>query len=448
MRPSELYCRPPWDPHRVEGGRVELPADDQPSFDLPVPEDADDPAVRAELVAADQAARELREMLPSERRVPLAELRRAIAQEDPRRTLATRDPRVRVEMVQREGGTTMTEAAVARGLRWLAIHQMPNGRWKLERFAQSHRCRDDCQHRGAIRSDSAATSLALLPFLGAGQTHQHGRYRDVVERGLTWLLAVQSDDGDLRYDSDLQASMYAHGQATIVLCEAYEMTGDAMLREPAQRAVDFLVGAQHRRGGWRYQPGQAGDMSVQGWQLMALQSARIAGLQVPLETLARSERFLDRVMASDGYRYRYQRRSGPSAVMTAEAMLCRMYLGSSPRNESIQAGVAWLVAQHLPSGAEPNFYYWYYATQSLHHVGGWEWELWNRRMREILVDLQITQGHAAGSWDPIGPHGPSGGRLYSTALATCCLEVYYRHAPIFRGVENDELPVWEEFVRR
>ncbi len=115
----------------------------------------------------------------------------------------------------------------------------------------------------------AATALALLPFLGAGQSPNQGRYRDSIEHGLQWIVAHQKPDGDLQGAGS--GRMYAHGLASIVLCEALAMSGDESLRPAAQRAIDFIVHAQHRRGGWRYHPGEEGDTSVEGWQLMALQ---------------------------------------------------------------------------------------------------------------------------------------------------------------------------------
>jgi uncharacterized protein YfaS (alpha-2-macroglobulin family) len=114
--------------------------------------------------------------------------------------------------------------------------------------------------------------------------------------------------------------MYAHGQATIVLCEAYAMEGDEALRDAAQKAVDFIVEAQHIEGGWRYSPGQPGDTSVLGWQLMALQSARAAGLNVPPETLELADQYLDSVQHNGGARYSYIRGQNPTHVMTAEAI--------------------------------------------------------------------------------------------------------------------------------
>jgi hypothetical protein len=276
-----------------------------------------------------------------------------------------------------------------------------------------------------------------LPFLGAGQTHQTGIYKDTVAQGLRWLLEVQAGSGDLRGNSSGNSGMYAHGQGAIVLCEAYALTRDEQLRDAAQRSINFIVEAQHGAGGWRYHPGDKGDTSVLGWQLMAMQSARAAELDVPLEALDLSSIYLDSVQYDDGSRYAYQPNRRPTHVMTAEALLCRMYLGWTKEFAGLDQGVRYLSREHMPNKDGTNFYYWYYSTQVLHHFGGRAWKKWNLVMRDILVRSQKKRGHEAGSWDPEGGHASQGGRLYSTALAVCTLEVYYRHAPIFRQLELD-----------
>ena len=94
-----------------------------------------------------------------------------------------------------------------------------------------------------------------------------------------------------------------------------------------------------------------------------------------------------------------------------------------------------MLESHPPRRNELGIYYWYYATQTLHHYGGQEWEQWTSHMRDVLVDTQQKEGHAAGSWSPLGQHSDAGGRVYQTALSACTLEVYYRHLPIFRQVK-------------
>ncbi len=410
---------------RSEGGDAAMIVRDDPQYDLPVMEKPKDEQQKRALIAADQEARELRldPNAPLPHMPELSEIKEVIGSSDvPRRMLAARDPRVRVEMVKQEGGTTMTEASVARGLRWISTQQLSDGGWGLR----------------SSRSDAAGTSLALLPFLGAGQTHQTGIYRDDVAKGLRWLIEHQKTDGDLRINTGGNHGMYAHGQAAIVLCEAYAMTGDEQLRIPAQKAIDFIVNAQHPAGGWRYSPGQAGDTSVVGWQLMALQSARAAKLTVPETTLKLADQFLDSVAQQDGAQYGYQPGRASTETMTAEGLLCRVYLGwNKQQNPQLADGVKWLNDNHLPNARKTNMYYWYYGTQVMHHYGGPQWERWNREMRNVLTETQISSGKDAGSWNTGGPHGGAGGKLYMTSLATCTLEVYYRHAPIFRQLKLD-----------
>ena len=339
----------------------------------------------------------------------------------------------RHEILLRRGGSPETEQAVAAALAWLAAHQSPDGRWDADGFTR--RCPDvqPCGGEGTLtQEDTAITGLALLAFLGAGHTHRDGQYASVVTKGLRWLISQQRGDGDLRG----QGRMYSHGIATIALCEAYALTRDPVLWEPAYRAAMFVVQAQNpTTGGWRYQPRAViCDTSVYGWQLLALRSARLAGVPVPDETWQRAARWLPRVswgkaggLAS--YLERSMDRHGPTPPMTAEALACRLFLGVPTTDPGVQEAVAYL-SEHLPDYRLRNVYYWYYASLSLSQVGGEAWKLWNEQMKTILLRTQRRSGHAKGSWDPAYnvAWDTVGGRIYTTALSTLCLEVYYRYA--------------------
>ncbi len=349
-------------------------------------------------------------------------------------TFVGRNAESRARLAKAEGGTIASEAAVARGLEWLARHQNANGSWSLNRFNKAGDCRGRCTHAGG-HSDTSATALALLPFLGAGQTQLKGDYTTVVRKGLYWLTHQQRPDGDLRGSGI--GRMYAHGQASIVLCEAFALTRDESLRAPAQKALDFIIAAQHKAGGWRYSPGQAGDTSVVGWQLMALRSGQIAYLNVPQETFDKANKFIDSVQRdSSGGRYSYMPKGGENPTMTAEALLCRQYAGWPQSHPGMISGSKWLLEEHPPGRGAADLYYWYYATQVFHHMGGAHWEQWNSRIRDLLVAKQETKGHLAGSWTPMSRShvDQSGGRLYATSLSICTLEVYYRHLPLYRSV--------------
>ena len=356
----------------------------------------------------------------------------------PNHMYAGRNPLARARMVKTSGGTNETEAAVARALIFLSRHQREDGSWSLHDHHKTKDCDDTCKKGlGNKRSDMSATAMSLLPFLGAGQTHTQGNYQKEVRAGLEWILTNQGEDGSLLGKGGGNTGMYAHGQAAIVLCEAYALTGDPDLKGPAQQALYYIIHAQHGAGGWRYKPGEAGDTSVVGWQLMALQSGRHAGnLRVPVRTLDLAGKFLDSVernnpkLYKDGSRYGYMPGQAASETMTAEGLLCRLYLGWPTTHDGIEGGVDYLLDEHMPDPEKANIYYWYYATQLMHHVGGQDWQEWNSKMSATLLKMQSKKGHSAGSWDPKGKFSNEGGRIYMTALATCILEVYYRHMPM------------------
>ena len=179
-------------------------------------------------------------------------------------------------------------------------------------------------------------------------------------------------------------------------------------------------------------PDDDSDMSVTGWMVMALQSARMAGIEVPSPVFERIGKFLDSVARDNGARYAYQFNDGATLPLSAEGLLCREYLGWAHNDPRLNAGVEFLLA-NPPDWEKRNVYYWYYATQVLHHMEGKPWRTWNEQMRVLLPKYQEKHGKERGSWDPKGDRwGGSAGRLYVTCLSIYTLEVYYRHMPLYR----------------
>jgi hypothetical protein len=310
------------------------------------------------------------------------------------------------------GGNAESEAAVAAGLDWLSRHQAADGHWTLEGLQ-------------APRKDIAGTALGLLPFLGAGFTHTSkggdGAHAKVIELGLKWLVDRQTKKGDFGED------MYTHALATMALCQAYGLTSDPWLKEPAQHAIDYIVAGQHPTGGWRYVPGQSGDTSVTGWQVQALWMGKNAGLDVPKATLDGVGKWLDSCQTADGgYGY-----TGPQAkpTMTASGLLCRQMLGWDARQPLLTSGIG-LLKQNAP-GSLNSAYFHYYASHALFLSGGRTWDEWNVKMRDHLLKTQEkgdkpgTADHK-GSWPQTGDQFGTTGRVYVTSLALMTLEVYYR----------------------
>ena len=352
------------------------------------------------------------------------------------RSGATRD-----KLAMKGGGTKDSELAVGRGLLWLSKQQKSDGSWVY----------DGKETEEVI----AATGMSLLPFLAAGQTHQMGKdpkdnkYHKTVLAGLKYLIECQSrnskQDGGFGKGS---GNMYAHAIATIALCEAFGMTTDkSLLQKPAQAAINYIMAAQGVNGSWGYQPKSNGDTSIVGWQLQALQSAKLCkDLVVSKEVFTKASRFLDSV-AQGPAKSRYGYNSpGEGLTTTAVGLLSRYYVdGWGPQHPGMNAGVEYLNSSHAPDkifdGGKTtdkyDMYYYYYTTQVMHFFEGDVWLKWNAAMRDALIKLQVADSAKVaknGSWDPdTGPHmGSKCGRLGTTCMALLTLEVYYRHIPLYR----------------
>ncbi|MDB4664429.1 terpene cyclase/mutase family protein [bacterium] len=337
---------------------------------------------------------------------------------------------IKAALLARFGGTIKTQEAVKLGLEWLKRNQTKNGSWSM---------RGPFNDRGFTENKAAATAMALLAFLGDGHTHKKGDYQEVVERGIKWLVSQQDREGFFANDSRSHEQMYAQAQATIAICELYGMSGDSWLRPHAQRAIDFAEKAQSDAGGWRYERNFDSDTSMTGWYVMALESGRSAKLEVNISVLSRVMLYLDDAASYDGAAYGYQARSAPSAAMTAEGLLCRQYIGWKRDHPPMLRGITALLEDTPFNIADQDVYYWYYATQVLHHYGGAPWRAWNDVMKVELPLAQVKTGRESGSWAPQRDRwGKNSGRLYTTCLSLYCLEVYYRHMPLYNTEASKE----------
>ena len=339
-----------------------------------------------------------------------------------------------------------TEEAIEGGLKFLSNFQHSNGSWSLADF----------DSQPIFASDTAATGLSLLAFQGAGYSHRQYQYQKQCQAALDYLISHQKPDGDLYIPmnelSDRNAQFYSHGIAALALCEAFGMTQDERLRQPAQLSIDFLAKTQDPIGGaWRYSPGVESDTSVEGWCMMAIKSADLAGLEVDPSLYDGIKKHLDRAAAGPNQQhlYRYNptaadqpmTRHGlrPSPTMTSVGLLSRLYLGWRRDNPNMVAGADYILKSPPQMGTarspDRDTYYWYYATQIIFHMGGDYWQSWHNALHPMLIETQENSGRYIGSWDPGGPipdrWGKFAGRLYVTTLNLLSLEVYYRHLPIY-----------------
>ncbi len=361
---------------------------------------------------------------------PRAEPRRAGDGQLVPRRLALRTPQNRRHAAWISGGSDATESAVDLALRWLSQNQDADGRWSVARTGGGIDRRDLGQDRPGCgrHADTGITGLALLAFLGAGHSHLDGEHRATVANGLEFLLRSQRSDGCLGGEAQLYDQMYCHGIALLALADAWSFTGDHRLKPAIERGVNYTVQSQSTLdGGWRYRPGDAGDMSQFGWQVMALSSAELGGLQLPERTRSGMHRFLSKATRGQaGGLGCYRPGEGSSPSMTAEALVCRFLLERTPQRTTIEEATAHL-QRFPPTANEVNYYYWYYGTLSMRMAGGEPWREWNERLVTALLSRQIIVGTAAGSWPADGLWSGYGGPVLSTALATLCLESYYRY---------------------
>ena len=351
-------------------------------------------------------------------------------------------------LLKEGGGNAESERAVALGLAWLARQQKPDGSWVYD--------------GGKKEEVIAATGMALLPFLAAGETHKSGkRYQKTVYQGLNYLLRncplVGPNAGKFTGAGD----MYAQAIGTLALCEAYGMTKDrGMLLAGAQASINYIQRAQAANGSWGYQAREAGDTSIVGWQVQALAAAQLSkDIVVSPQVIKRAIDFLDYAAAGSKqsmYGYNDNARAAPATSLTAVGLLSRYYIDKwGPDTAGMADGVLGLMAKapggttKQPRTTKPalDMYYYYYATQVVHFFEGDEWKDWNEGpkskdgtrkggMRDWLIELQRDKekdGANRGSWDPesgfIGRHC---GRLGTTSLSLLTLEVYYRHLPLYK----------------
>ena len=296
-----------------------------------------------------------------------------------------RTPGGRSEGVRYGGGTPQSEEAVERALHWLAVHQRQDGSWNFNHLSDA--CQHYCTHPGSEGSTTAATGLALLPFLGAGYTHKEGEFQDVVA-ARTGLLEEPRHQDLLRQRPPRRLDVRSRpGHDRLVRGLWHDPRCGTEGGGPGR--LDYIAYVQdNNTGGWRYNPGESGDTTVTGWMLMALKSGQMARLNVQSPAIFAAQRFLNSVQNQDGSQYGYQSRK-PRPTTTAVGLLCRMYTGWRRDNPGLVQGVAQLNAW---GPSQDSLYYDYYATQVLFHWAGPEWDTWNRKMREHLISTPGARG--------------------------------------------------------
>lgn len=367
--------------------------------------------------------------------------------------------------LKRHGGGQDTEDAVNLALKYLADNQKHNGSWDPNDGFQRRPswATLDNGYRGAI------TALCTLPFLAAGHSPDHGKYKKEVRRAVEWLMENQTSDGGISYKG--VSEMYTHTVAALALCEAYGLSKDEEIGNAAERAVRYLERTQGARGGWDYNAAvtatdrsfERNDLSISGWAVLALKSAKAVGIKVNKHTMDALSDLYDRHSLKSGETYYADRSHGQldphrkGIGMVGVGLTSRVILDRG-RFEVRNFAAEQLLLENVPTwekfrepsyGAnDPNFntfYGVYYGTLGmflLNNGQGPAWEKWNKSLKSMLLENQVMSGSRKGSWPAADSWiGPIMGDFYSTALGALSLEVYYRYNPMHRPQEDNPEPV-------
>ncbi|MBK8207371.1 MAG: terpene cyclase/mutase family protein [Planctomycetes bacterium] len=375
----------------------------------------------------------------------------------------------------RGGGGRPHDNRVLAALEWLKDHQNHEGHWSATTFSDdSKRANAQKTHNiewvaaGAADGDKGwestadigLTGLALLAFAGAGNSHMSGNYKEAIRYGLAYLKKVQSNDGCFGGKDD-DHFVYNHAIATMAMAEIFGLSGDNDVKLIADKAVDFILKAQNPGLGWRYgvQPG-INDSSVTGWMVMALKSAKMAGLDFDShKSFSDASEWFKMVTADvNGYpktgydapgsnnaRLRTASDYEHNPTMDAIYITSMLWTGKADLNDRVLKSHARVCVEksYLPTWehSKVDFYYWYMASMALYQVGGSTWATWEKAMARTLLDNQRgwhatdrTKGHTSketldehGSWDAVDAWGQAGGRVYATAINCLTLQTYYRY---------------------
>lgn len=313
--------------------------------------------------------------------------------------------------------TPELDNAVTRGLAFLATQMEPDGSFGSGRFGKN----------------VAVTALSGIAFMADGNLPGRGEYAREVEKALEFVLASSNETGLLAADST-NGPMYGHGFATLFLGEVYGMTkggGETALslrvHEALVKACRLIERSQNSEGGWRYNPVPLdADVSVTICQIMALRSARNAGIEVPKEVIDKAVEYVRLCQNPDGG-FRYQATPGGSLWPRSAAGVATFFYAGIYEDQAISGGLRYVTEQALPGAAQgPGAHYWYghyYAVQSMYLAGGDEWARWWPAIRQELIATQKDDG----SWDD-----PSVGPAYGTSMALIILQMPKRFLPIFQ----------------
>jgi hypothetical protein len=311
-------------------------------------------------------------------------------------------------------------------------------------FLKNTQKEDGSWSAGRSGRNPAVTGLAVMAFLSAGHVPGEGPYGDTVEKGVRWVLKAQQANGLIANEGGHE--MYHHGICTLMLAEVAGMTEGPLadeVRRKLEKAVAVILKGQRtagiHRGGWRYMVnGYDSDISVTGWQLMALRAAKNLGCDVPPEAIEQAVEYVKRCQDAGTGGFRYFP-GGPLTVpCTGTSILGLLICGKEQYDsDEVERGAAYL-RKNLPRWGSTHFFYSiYYCAQATFQIGGNpkrtnEWVTFREHLHRALLPNRSDSG----AWYGRDAEGQIYGPNYCTAMAVLALTVEYRFLPIYQRGEE------------
>ena len=320
-----------------------------------------------------------------------------------------------------EGVDREVDEAIVSALRFIASQQQPSGGWNVDSFGGE---------------TTSAASLAVMAFLAAGHMPDEGPYGTAITRGVQYVLEHQEPNGLLAHRRG-HGPMYDHGISTLMLAEVAGMVPERQAeaaRKGLERATRLILESQNvkkqssQTGGWRYQPASTdSDLSVTGWQLLALRAAKDIGTDVPAANIDLAIEYVKKCAARDGRGFCYQPGGGPTPVLTGTGLLALTVCGEDDCAE-VHGAADFLRLRPLRYKDAWYFYGVYYTTIGMYKRGGDDW----KQARPALFIELLANQLPDGSWKAGNGNELPFGRVYSTTMAVLALSVEYGYLPIYQ----------------
>lgn len=308
----------------------------------------------------------------------------------------------------------LQESSRERAMTWLTKQQKEEGFWVHTHGRVAH------------------TGMAVLCYLSNGDLPADDTPNGkALKKGLDWLLTQIRENGALQ-DGD---RMYGQAIGTLALSEAFNLSKNEAYGEPLEKLIKVFALTQHpESGGWRYYgypTDKKADTSVTGWVVMAVQSAKYAGVKIPEELTKKMKVYFKSVAGGkSGGAYGYTPgKIKPST--TSIGMYCQQLMGNLKGPQQDES--AMYLDMHRPDPKHSHqvvgcgkYHYWFYGTFAMYLHGGRKWADWDDKLHPALIKYQEDDGH----WAAAGPFAKKEGDVISTCWAIMALNTKYRCLPI------------------